>query len=52
MQKISSTMVEHATGSHVFSNDKVEEALKYDFIPVRQTIAETAKYYLNERGRK
>ncbi|HTA28289.1 MAG TPA: NAD-dependent epimerase/dehydratase family protein [Bacteroidia bacterium] len=51
-QKISSTMVEHATGRHIFSNTKVMEALKHEFKPVRQTIAETAKYYLNERGRK
>ncbi len=51
-QKITNTMVEHATGRHIFSNTKVREALKYEFIPVRQTIAATAKYYLNERGNK
>ncbi len=50
-QKISSTMVEHATGRHIFSNIKVREALKYEFIPVRQSIAVTSKFYLNERER-
>lgn len=50
-QKISNTMVEHATEVHNFSNKKVREALNYTFIPVRETIANTAKFYLNERGR-
>jgi dihydroflavonol-4-reductase len=52
MQKISITMVEHATGIHNFSNKKVSEALGYSFIPVADSIASTAKYYLNERKRK
>jgi dihydroflavonol-4-reductase len=50
--KISSTMVEHATGMHVFSNNKVKEAFGYTFIPVKDSIATTAKFYMNERGRK
>jgi dihydroflavonol-4-reductase len=51
-QKISSTMVEHATGVHNFSNKKVREALCYTFMPIEDSIAATAKFYLNERGRK
>jgi dihydroflavonol-4-reductase len=51
-QKISSTMVEHATDIHTFSNKKVKETIHYTFIPVRETIAATAKFYLNERKRK
>ena len=50
-QKISSTMVEHATEVHNFSHKKVQDAIHYTFIPVRETIASTAKFYLNERGR-
>lgn len=51
-QKITKTMVEHATGRHIFSNIKVRKALRYEFIPIEQSILTTAKYYLNERGRK
>jgi dihydroflavonol-4-reductase len=51
-QKISSTMVEHATGIHNFSNKKVRDGLGFTFRPMRETIAATAKFYLNERGRK
>jgi dihydroflavonol-4-reductase len=51
-QKISSTMVEHATGIHNFNNKKVKEALKYTFMPVADSIAATAKFYMNERRRK
>lgn len=47
-EKISSTMIEHATGVHIFSNKKVVDALAgYTFAPVKQTIEQTAKYYLN-----
>jgi|SRR6185312_2343929 len=46
--KISSTMVEHATGIHNFSNEKIRKAIGYNFIPVRETIANTAQYYLDE----
>jgi dihydroflavonol-4-reductase len=51
-QKISSTMVEHATGIHSFSNKKAKEVLNYTFMPVAGSIAATAKFYINERGRK
>jgi nucleoside-diphosphate-sugar epimerase len=51
-QRISSTMVEHATGIHNFSNKKIRDALGYSFIPVADSIAGMANYYLNERGRK
>lgn len=51
-QKISSTMVEHATGIHAFSNNKIKGALAYTFMPIAESIAATAKFYLNERGRK
>jgi dihydroflavonol-4-reductase len=50
-QKISSTMVEHATGIHNFSNKKVKEVLGYSFIPVADSLAVTAKFYMHERGR-
>lgn len=47
--KISSTMVEHATGVHIFSNKKVSDALAgYTFVPVKQSIEQTAKFFLNE----
>lgn len=51
-QKISSTMVEHATGIHNFSNEKIKKATGYNFIPVRESIANTATYYLHESSRK
>lgn len=51
-QKISSTMVEHATDIHNFSNKKVRNTLGYGFIPVENTIASTAKFYIDERGKK
>ncbi len=52
LQKISNTMVLHATDIHNFSNKKVTDALKYSFIPVAETIKSTAQFYLNERKRK
>jgi len=51
-QKITSTMVEHGTETHNFNNQKIKKAIGYNFIPIRETIANTAKYYLHERGRK
>ncbi len=51
-QKISNTMVEHATGTHSFSNMKVKKTLSYSFIPVDKSIETTAKFYISERGRK
>jgi len=51
-QKISSTMVEHATGTHNFNNKKVKEVLNYAFIPVADSVAATAKFYINERRGK
>jgi hypothetical protein len=45
-------MVDHATGVHNFSNIKVKEYLGYTFMPVADSIAATAKFYMNERGRK
>ena len=47
--KISSTMVEHATGIHEFSNKKAREVLNYNFMPVRESVARTAKYYLESK---
>ena len=49
-QKISNTMVEHATGIHTFSNKKVKETLGYTFIPVADSIVATAKFYTDARG--
>ncbi len=47
--KISSTMIEHATGQHIYSNKKVAEALKgYTFTPIKETLEQTAKLFLNE----
>jgi dihydroflavonol-4-reductase len=47
-EKISSTMIEHATGVHIFSNKKICDALPgYTFAPVKQTIEQTAKFYLD-----
>jgi len=51
-QKISNTMVEHATGINSFSNKKVVEAIGYKFIPVADSIAATAKFYIDERREK
>lgn len=51
-QKISSTMVEHATGVHNFRHDKIREKVGYEFIPLKDTIASTAKFYIDERRRK
>lgn len=51
-QKISSTMMEHATGIHEFSNEKLRDVLGYSFMPVSESIAATAKFYLNERRGK
>jgi len=50
--KISSTMIEHATGVHIYSNKKVSEALKgYNFTPIKETIEQTGKFFLNEVGK-
>jgi dihydroflavonol-4-reductase len=51
-QKISSTMVTHATEVHQFSNKKICNRLPYSFKPVKYTIAEVSTFYLNERNRK
>lgn len=46
--KISSTMIEHATSEHLFTNKKVTDALGgYTFVPVKDTIEQTAKFYLD-----
>ena len=47
--KISSTMVDHATGVHMFSHKKVVDALAgYTFVPIKHTLEQTGKFYLNE----
>lgn len=47
--KISSTMVEHAIGVHAFSHKKLQDKLGgYTFAPIKTTIEQTAKYYLDE----
>lgn len=51
-QKISNTMIEHATDIHRFSNKKIKETCGFHYIPVMDTIASTAKFYVNERGTK
>jgi dihydroflavonol-4-reductase len=50
--KISRMMLRHATGQHIYSNKKVLNSLKgYKFTPIKDTIEETAKYFLNEDGK-
>lgn len=51
-QKITSTMVEHGTEIHNFSNDKIKKVTGYNFVPIKESIASTATYYLHESGRK
>jgi len=47
--KISSMMIRHATEQHLYSNKKICDTLKgYKFTPIKATIEETAKYFLNE----
>ena len=46
--KISSTMIEHATTEHIFKNKKVINALGgYAFVPIKDTIEQTAKFYVD-----
>lgn len=51
-QKITGTMIEHATEIHNFSNEKIKKVTGYNFTPIKETIANTAIYYLHESGRK
>jgi dihydroflavonol-4-reductase len=46
--KITGTMVEHSSNTYLYSNRKVCGALDYKFIPVSQSIKESATYFLNE----
>jgi len=46
-EKITSTMVEHSTGTYVFSNKKVCKDLDYTFRPIKNSIEEMAKFLKN-----
>jgi hypothetical protein len=48
MSKITSTMIDHSTGTFIYSNKKVCKDLDYKFIPVAQSIKEMGNYMLND----
>jgi dihydroflavonol-4-reductase len=45
--KITSTMVEHGSGTYVFSNKKITNKLGYKFIPIRESIMEMGNFFKN-----
>jgi len=49
--KISSTMIEHSSGTYIYNNRKIVHELNYTFMPVKQSIERSAKYFMNERAR-
>ena len=47
--KITSTMVEHGSGTYVFGNKKIVNQLNYKFVPISKSIEEMGSYFLKEK---